>query len=141
MKCPECNLKTRGSGINFCSRCGHQFSNTKKGISIGDSTSKGVYRKKYTLIKEFDSRNDAYSLEEFLEYDHIEVKLVRSTVTKNSHPYICGFCYRSVTKFTKGNCRICNSRKWIKHNQETDLKEKNPPSLWPDDDYEDPFLC
>jgi hypothetical protein len=104
---------------------------------VGESPFKGVYRIAIILEREFSSKEYAEECAQkstlgeeecrFIDCDSstVNVEFVRSTVTPETHPYICRYCrdesdnhYDSanppVSHTTEGRCEYCDQQDWTK---------------------------
>jgi len=115
-QCPGCNTYTSG---NFCSSCGTAQPEEMKVPTIGESLDKGVFRIVFEPVEEeFDCEDEVNDAarhscwNEDSTFDGYTVEKVRSTVTPETHPYICGACRDVVAEHTEGRCVDCNKQQW-----------------------------
>ena len=91
----------------------------KKPPFVGESIDRGIYRVTYAPVEaEFDHSDSAEDAachacwNTDSELPIFEVEKVRSTVTKETHPWICGSCERYVTDNLHGRCGNCSETNW-----------------------------
>ena len=119
-KCPNCG--NRGdSHHKFCSECGHEFEIIGKPKYVGKYVDEGIYRITFVPVEiECSSKDSAEDVArhsawgEDREFEGFQVEKVRSTCTKETHPYICGGCQNVVTDDMSGICSECGQQKWLK---------------------------
>lgn len=150
MKCQYCGHQPKESSALFCSQCGSNFFGQMPGPYVGEDIDRGIYRVHFQLEDEFDNESSAYSAITSHKYwaeraikgkpEEFRAELIQSTVTKKTHPYVCGNCYRHVSKQKKGRCKLCSHEEWKKRSDKTKSLERNPPP-YRSDYEEDPFLC
>lgn len=140
MNFKQCALYHRGeTADNFCRICGGPMQTISQLPFVGENPTKGTYQ--ITIVANYEFRNQDAAEEaagksilgevEVRFYDLIEkskgkleVKFIESTVTKKTHPFVCGTCQKSentyisknpyVSHTDQGICENCGEQNWIK---------------------------
>ncbi len=104
---------------SHCSSCGIPIPEDVRPPLIGESSDRGVFRITFTPVeREFDSEDEVRDearhscFGEDGEFEGYEIKKVRSTVTPETHPYICGACRNVVAEHAEGRCADCGKHNW-----------------------------
>ena len=119
--CKNCDNHHLPSDAKFCPQCGTEYTREDKLPYIGECPEKGVFRITFAPVEgEFDHEDEANDAarhshwntdDEFGDYT---LEKLRSTVTPETHPYICGECRDYVAEHTEGKCSGCGAKKWRK---------------------------
>ena len=133
-QCRKCNHRGR-LDESFCGKCGGELQLFKPLPYSGEDDTRGIYRVTIVVEREFrnqDHAEEAAGKSELGEdegrfYDIpgriIKTELVRSTVTPETHPYVCGYCrdegetryYREhppITDNPETRCNGCSKTAW-----------------------------
>lgn len=120
MKCLRCGNRSDGKTANFCSQCGIKYPEESDLPFIGVHKERGIFRITFAPVEdEFDHQDGAEDAarhsgwNEDNEFKHYKVEFVRSTVTAETHPFICGSCGLMVVEHTEGKCENCGETNWI----------------------------
>ncbi len=120
MECNKCNTIISKED-NFCRGCGTAIPKEQKIPLIGSYKEAGIYRITFSPVEdEFSGKEQVedkarHSLwGEDREFEGFKVEKVRSTVTKKTHPYVCGTCNQYVSENTDGECSGCGGQNWKK---------------------------
>jgi len=130
VRCEKCQTYYEG---NFCNNCGEKTPEEEKIPFIGEHRDKGVYQVTFAPVEnEFEDMDQVYSAarhsawNEDSEFEEYDVKKIRSTVTRETHPYICNNCRQYVTDTLNGRCNSCGADEWVERTDETEDLEQAP---------------
>ena len=120
MECPVCGHVSDGLTAKFCSECGTKYLDGRTLPYIGASKHQGIFRITFAPVEsEFtheDAARDAARHSVWNEDHELRVhtiEFIRSTVTAETHPFICGECGGTVAEHTAGRCEYCGKNNWI----------------------------
>ncbi len=121
LTCIKCGQNNRDDSANFCPSCGTAYPLDQKKPYVGVFKKRGNFRITFDpVVGEFDHEDEAIdaarhsSWNEDSEFGEYKVEILESTVTPDTHPYICGECGDYVTDNPSGKCSGCNSTNWVK---------------------------
>ena len=122
LTCSKCGESNRDDSANFCPKCGTAYPPEEKLPHIGEYKDTGIYRITFSPVEsefadvesaEEEARHSGWG-RDGESFDNFKVKFLKSTVTTETHPYICGECGEYMTKDINGKCNGCDSTNWIK---------------------------
>ncbi|HSI21358.1 MAG TPA: zinc-ribbon domain-containing protein [Verrucomicrobiae bacterium] len=118
--CENCRTQAEDTA-SFCSRCGQQLPHEPELPFVGVRDDTGIYRITYAPVEEEfqgkDAAEDAARHSAWnndTSFEEYTVELVRSTVTVETHPFVCGTCSDYVSPTDKGKCNQCGEINWVK---------------------------
>lgn len=121
MECQVCHNNSDGLTAKFCSQCGTKYPRKKDLPYIGTSKNKGIFQITFAPVEdefadkdaaEDAARHSVWSKDRPLTAYTVEC--IRSTVTAETHPFICGECGRIVAERTTGKCENCGRTDWVR---------------------------
>ena len=114
MICSKCEKRISLEGAQFCPHCGSPQEVEKQLPYVGERIDKAVYRLTFAPVEgEFDNEDSAWeavrhsSWDKDREFGECTVDCMRSLVSPETHPLICGSCGRVVSNTAEGRCMGC----------------------------------
>jgi len=133
MICQKCSQEITNTEAKFCGNCGAELTAEARLPHIGKSRESGMFRITFPPVEvEADHRDAAEEIArrsafgEDGEFPSYDIHFVHSTVTRDTHPFICNNCRNMVTEDDNGKCEDCGANNWVKRTDDTEVELQCP---------------